>query len=1259
MPSAFAADEGSAVSVTASYTYHGDRLEDAIDGIVSYDDTPKSRWTAYESPNATDWVQLEYASAKSNNTAGIYIFDDGGGIKAPSAYDVQYYDGSDWVSAPNQVKSPEVPAGNELNLVAFDAVTSTQFRVLFTHAGSKSGASEIVFADSNTEPVPGAAVSPLGVASASYTFRLDQVSDMNDGIVSYDAATGNRWTSYESPNASDWVQTNFGSPKRKDAVGIYLFADGGGIKAPTAYDVQYLNGSGEWESATGQEKTPAEPLGNALNLATFDAVEAQKFRVVFTHGDAKTGVTEIQYVDSATQSLPAPPSAGTASASYTNNGDSIADINDGIVSFSDFPRNRWTAYGSPNAADDVQTQYETAFSKNAAGIFIYDDGGGVQAPSAYDVQYWNGGDWSSVPGQVKSPAEPAANALNLVTFDTVISDRYRVVLTHKPGSYAGITEVAYVDTNKEPVPVAPPVVEVEPAIAIASPAIGATVSGTVDIQFNAPGMKNVWARVWHQPDAEHPDPNGYDAWLDNAALDDQGNGSITIAADRLPHGPMTVILNAWDSPEGDPNFTKSTTSYLQLYNAGGVEWKKGIPAAPAQTEGMRMLYEDDFSAPLSISKTGEGTRYASLKPDWPNGSEFGEAIFADPTDAVNPFSILDDDYLRIRVSKAPEGYVDPQGWNRKYIGGLLSSVRLDGTGIAATNGYFEARIQMPAGKGAWPAFWLMSQNSSGAGHLPSTAEIDTVEGYGHNPSGACQAKHWWAGNPESHATNCSSDNFAYGDSASTWHLYGTKITPTEVIYYIDNVEVWRHASFEQANTPMYFMLNLALGGGWPIDLAKYGDQIDMYVDYVRVFEPSGEEPTDPDPEPETNTNPGTYTPPNSPPMTITGDAVVFEPELSVNNGTVTAKLDATTWQQAKEKMISSGNRKISIEIKPSASPNTASGYVQQLPPGALSASDNPMTVEVRTPVATVELPSGMIVDEKAAAGEIAVHIERGNSDTLGEEAKRQIGERPVIELSLRSGGKTIEWNNPQTPVKVSIPYTPTAEESAHPDYIVVRYIDGAGNVIAVPNGRYDAAAGQVTFSVTHFSTYAVAYVRKTFDDIGSYGWAQDAIEGLASKGIINGTADNEFSPGKPITRAEFVAFLARTFDWQGANGKPFSDVPEDAYYAQPLAAARQLGIATGSGDNRFNPNDPITREQMMVLTDRALAAAKITVPQSDAADPSRFQDIGEVSAYAKDSVSALIRSGLIQGNYGSLRPKDTTTRAETAAMLYKLYNLLK
>lgn len=1213
-----AAEAEQAVTLSASYTYHGDRLSDVNDGIVSYDDTPKNRWTSYESPNAKDWVQFEYESASSKNVAGIYLFDDGGGIKAPSAYDIQYWNDTEWVSVPNQVKASSEPVGNELNLVTFDLVTSTKFRVLFTHSGSKSGVSEIAFADSNTEPVPGASVSPLGITSASYTFRLDQVSQVNDGIVSYSSTPANRWTSYESPNEADWVQTNFGETKRKDAVGIYLYADGGGIKAPASYDVQYLNTSNVWVSADNQVKSPEVPAANALNLVKFDPVNAQKFRILFTHSDAKTGVTEIVYVDSLTQSLPTDTNSVVATASYSNNGDSPDYVVDNIISYHDFPRNRWTSYGSPNLTDWIQAEYEHAISKNMAGIYLYDDGGGVQAPSDYDVQYWNGTDWLSVPNQIKTPAAPTGGALNLVSFDTVISERYRIVFTHQSGAKTGVTEIMFVDTNKDPIPVEPPVVEVAPTIEILSPVIGSSVSGSVKIDFKASGMKNVWARVWHQPDEDHKDPNGYDAWLQNTAPDEEGLGSITIDADQLPHGPLTVILNAWNSAEGDPNFTESTTSYLQLYNDGGIHWNSGIPAAPPQTDGMHVLFEDDFSGPLSISKTGAGTTYASLKPDWPNGAEFGEAIFADSTDQVNPFSILGDDHLRIRVSKAPEGYVDPQGWNRKYIGGLLSSVRLDGTGIAATNGYFEARIQMPAGKGAWPAFWLMSQNSTGAEHLSSTAELDTVEAYGHDPDGACQAKHWWVGSPESHQTNCSSDNFAYGDNASTWHTYGTKITPTEVIYYIDNVEVWRHASFEQANTPMYFMLNLALGGGWPIDLSKYGDQIDMYVDYVRVFEPDA-----------TTSTPTPNTGPSSAPkldLQVEGDTVVVKPDTSIDSSTGhgSLTLNADAWKQVKELASAKGIHK--IVLKTPAETKAVLSYTLNLPLTALSATPD-LSIEVRTPLASVWLPANMLANQTLSSDNVSIQLSSRDTVSLSNDVRKQVGDHPVLELTAMAGGQIIHWNNPQAPVTISLPYQLTAEERLDPEHIVVWYIDGSGNIIAVPNGHYDSESQSVVFKVTHFSTYAAAFLHKTFEDISSSGSAKKAIEVLASKGIIKGTSENRFSPSRTISRADFVLLLSRVFDWQALSGSSFTDVPINAYYSDALRSARTLGVIKGIGYNQFKPNDSITSEEMIVITQRALAAAKISSPV--------------ISTSQLEQLSHM------------------PTRAETAELLYQLYSFLQ
>ncbi|MGB2810048.1 MAG: hypothetical protein WBC22_20075 [Sedimentisphaerales bacterium] len=75
---------------------------------------------------------------------------------------------------------------------------------------------------------------------------------------------------------------------------------------------------------------------------------------------------------------------------------------------------------------------------------------------------------------------------------------------------------------------------------------------------------------------------------------------------------------------------------------------------------------------------------------------------------------------------------------------------------------------------------------------------------------------------------------------STWfealHTYGCKITETYTIYYCDNIEVGRHETLPLSKkSPFFFLINLATGGGWPVDLSRYDGLADMYVDYVRVY----------------------------------------------------------------------------------------------------------------------------------------------------------------------------------------------------------------------------------------------------------------------------------------------------------------------------------------------------------------------------------------------------------------------------------------
>ncbi len=71
----------------------------------------------------------------------------------------------------------------------------------------------------------------------------------------------------------------------------------------------------------------------------------------------------------------------------------------------------------------------------------------------------------------------------------------------------------------------------------------------------------------------------------------------------------------------------------------------------------------------------------------------------------------------------------------------------------------------------------------------------------------------------------------------TFHTYGCKITATDTIYYCDNIEMGRHATLPASKkSPFFFLINLATGGGWPVDLSRCGGLADMYVDYVRVYQ---------------------------------------------------------------------------------------------------------------------------------------------------------------------------------------------------------------------------------------------------------------------------------------------------------------------------------------------------------------------------------------------------------------------------------------
>lgn len=161
---------------------------------------------------------------------------------------------------------------------------------------------------------------------------------------------------------------------------------------------------------------------------------------------------------------------------------------------------------------------------------------------------------------------------------------------------------------------------------------------------------------------------------------------------------------------------------------------------------------------------------------------------------------------------------------------------------------------------------------------------------------------------------------------------------------------------------------------------------------------------------------------------------------------------------------------------------------------------------------------------------------------------------------------------------------------------------------------------------------------------------------MASKGIIKGINDKEFAPNANITRGDFILLLVKTLGLNADFEDNFADVNVDDYYYEAVGIARKLGIAKGQGNNMFNPRDTISRQDMMVLAEKALRLLNIINKDSVITEINRFSDKEQIAAYAQESIEALVKEGLIKGDGSRINPLGKTTRAESAVFLYNVYN---
>lgn len=192
---------------------------------------------------------------------------------------------------------------------------------------------------------------------------------------------------------------------------------------------------------------------------------------------------------------------------------------------------------------------------------------------------------------------------------------------------------------------------------------------------------------------------------------------------------------------------------------------------------------------------------------------------------------------------------------------------------------------------------------------------------------------------------------------------------------------------------------------------------------------------------------------------------------------------------------------------------------------------------------------------------------------------------------------------------------------------------GGGSVVRVPQSQ----------------TAQENTVKTVFSDTEGVVWAQEAINYLAERNIINGRSEGIFAPNEFVTRAEAVKLIVTAFGIKAENGENvFDDVKNNAWYYSYVMAAYQNGLVNGISESTFEPDAPVTRQDFAVMMSRLIKESAKTAQLL-------FDDASQISDYAENAVALLVERGIINGNdRNCFEPSKNTTRAQAAKILFEM-----
>jgi hypothetical protein len=297
--------------------------------------------------------------------------------------------------------------------------------------------------------------------------------------------------------------------------------------------------------------------------------------------------------------------------------------------------------------------------------------------------------------------------------------------------------------------------------------------------------------------------------------------------------------------------------------------------------------------------------------------------------------------------------------------------------------------------------------------------------------------------------------------------------------------------------------------------------------------------------------------------------------------------------------------------------------------------------------------------------------------TLSEDDKKEI--ESAIEESTKKGikltGTIIDFtinsveNDEKIPVTklnqavtIAIKLDENNLEELNVKKLGIYYLNETSGEWIYVGGKFNDKTGKFEADTDHFTKFAIMEYSKEFTDVEKSYWGFEYIDILVSKHIINGMTDTTFNPKGELTRAQFSKLIATALNLKSENyNGTFSDVADSMWYTPYIEAVYKAGIVNGIGNNKFDPNAKITREQMAVMIMNAYSYSKSESIDEIANDANiSFTDFESSSDWAKTSIKAANALGIINGmDEYTFAPFKTSQRDQAAKVIYVLLELLE